>query len=129
MQFACPFCANALWDDGSLAGQEVACPNCQGRMIMPGGPPVTVVTHTHTIHRIERVGPEKSPGLAAILSFLFCGLGQVYNGEVGKGVAFLLGFWVGLALLVVPGVIVWIWSMVDAHNTAANFNRGSRRRR
>lgn len=34
---------------------------------------------------------QKNPGLAAVLSFLFCGLGQIYNGQFGKAVAFILG--------------------------------------
>lgn len=32
----CPFCHQILLDDGSLAGQLVLCPNCRGRMQMPG---------------------------------------------------------------------------------------------
>ena len=33
---------------------------------------------------------QKSPGFAAILSFFWCGLGQIYNGEIRKGVALML---------------------------------------
>jgi len=33
---------------------------------------------------------QKSPGLAAILSFFWCGLGQIYNGEIRKGVALMV---------------------------------------
>jgi len=29
----------------------------------------------------------KNPGLAAILSFFICGLGQIYNGQIAKGIA------------------------------------------
>ena len=34
-QIACPHCAFAMEDDGSLAGQEVACSSCGGRFFMP----------------------------------------------------------------------------------------------
>ena len=33
---------------------------------------------------------QKNPGLAAILSFFWCGLGQIYNGEIPKGVALMV---------------------------------------
>ncbi|MGO9451733.1 MAG: hypothetical protein ACLQDV_11940 [Candidatus Binataceae bacterium] len=33
---------------------------------------------------------QKSPGLAGILSFFWCGLGQIYNGEILKGTALMV---------------------------------------
>ncbi len=33
---------------------------------------------------------QKNPGLAAFLSFFWCGLGQIYNGEIRKGVALMV---------------------------------------
>lgn len=33
---------------------------------------------------------EKNPVLAAVLSFFFPGVGQIYNGDVGKGVVLLV---------------------------------------
>lgn len=35
----------------------------------------------------------KNPGLAAVLSFFFMGLGQIYNGQIAKGVFSLLCMW------------------------------------
>jgi len=32
----------------------------------------------------------KNPGLAAVASFFFAGLGQIYNGEIGKGVLLMV---------------------------------------
>jgi TM2 domain-containing membrane protein YozV len=62
----------------------------------------------------------KSPGIALLLSFLFCGVGQMYNGQVGKGFLMLFG---GLfAWLLFLGWVVWIWSMVDAYSTAKEMN-------
>jgi HEAT repeat protein len=37
-QFNCPHCGQILQDDGSLAGQTVACPICGQMFRMPGGP-------------------------------------------------------------------------------------------
>jgi TM2 domain-containing membrane protein YozV len=68
---------------------------------------------------------DKSPGLAAFLSFLFVGLGQLYNGQIGKGLLVMFVnfvFWgvaaggesVGFILL----FILWIWVIFDAHSVA-----------
>jgi TM2 domain-containing membrane protein YozV len=70
----------------------------------------------------------KSAGLAAVLSFLWCGLGQIYNGQIGRGV--VLGFvylisWLLIGVLVgfITTPILWIWGMVDAYRTAERLNR------
>ncbi|MGH7948244.1 MAG: zinc ribbon domain-containing protein [Candidatus Binataceae bacterium] len=78
--------------------------------------------------RVVVVRSAKSPGLAAVLSFLWCGLGQIYNGEIGKGVAMLAAYMVSVILIfVVIGLIttpiLWIWGMIDAYNTAERLNR------
>jgi TM2 domain-containing membrane protein YozV len=69
----------------------------------------------------------KNPGLAAILSFFWGGLGQIYNGEIGKGIAFIvvqaintLLMWVVIGFITFP--LVWIWGMDDAYKTAENYN-------
>ena len=59
------------------------------------------------------------PGIPAVLSFLVPGLGQVFNGEIAKGVAVLGAQVVNLVLTgiligFVTGPAVWIWSIVDA---------------
>jgi len=64
----------------------------------------------------------RNPGLAAVLSFVFNGLGQLYNGQLIKGLAIifistlnmlifmagsiLIGFWV-LNKVVFAGQLVW----------------------
>jgi TM2 domain-containing membrane protein YozV len=58
----------------------------------------------------------KSPGLAALLSFLIPGVGQIYNGEVVKGI--LMFFGSALLWYFYLGWTVWIWSMVDAYMVA-----------
>jgi len=34
----------------------------------------------------------KNAAVAAVLSFLFSGLVQIYNGEIGKGIGFIIGY-------------------------------------
>jgi len=70
----------------------------------------------------------KSAGLAAVLSFLWCGLGQIYNGEIAKGVLFMILYVISFLLIfVVIGVFttlaLWIWGMVDAYRTAERLNQ------
>ena len=68
----------------------------------------------------------KSPGIALLLSLLICGVGQMYNGQVGKGILMLIGGIV--AWLVFLGWVIWIWSMVDAYQTAKRMNLNYQRR-
>jgi TM2 domain-containing membrane protein YozV len=74
---------------------------------------------------------EKSPGLAAVLSFFWAGLGQIYNGEISKGIVLMVAYvisclmmWVIVGLITTP--ILWIYGMVDAYRTAEKFNAGLR---
>jgi TM2 domain-containing membrane protein YozV len=62
----------------------------------------------------------KSPGVALLLSFLICGAGQMYNGQVGKGILMFLCFIV-LSVVFLFWVI-WLWSMIDAYSTAKTMN-------
>ncbi len=41
---------------------------------------------------------QKNQGLAALLSFLFPGSGQFYNGGLVRGLLFLIGILIGLVL-------------------------------
>jgi TM2 domain-containing membrane protein YozV len=70
----------------------------------------------------------KSAGLAAVLSFFWCGLGQIYNGEIIKGFIFIVLFVVSvLAMTILIGWLttpaLWIWGMVDAYQTSERLNR------
>ena len=70
----------------------------------------------------------KNPGLAFVLSFLFCGIGQIYNGQTVKGVVLLVLYAISIALCTViigfvPLVILWIYGMVDALRTTESINR------
>ena len=48
----------------------------------------------------------RNPGVAAMLSFLVPGMGQIYNGKILRGVVWLIvtpGLWVGTG-----GLLGWI---------------------
>jgi TM2 domain-containing membrane protein YozV len=67
--------------------------------------------------------PMRNPILAAVLSLIITGLGQIYNGQIGKGVIFIILQLINGALTVV--LIGWIlmpimglWAAVLRYETA-----------
>jgi len=73
----------------------------------------------------------KNPGVAAVLSFFYCGLGQIYNGQIFKGVLMLVAYSISILLMyVVIGFIttpiLWIWGMYDAYRKAERMNLNSK---
>jgi TM2 domain-containing membrane protein YozV len=89
---------------GQINEKAVICPKC-GVAVKPIG---------------TGVG---NPGTAAILSALWTGLGQIYNGQLGKGIMLMIIQGVNVALMfVVIGFItfpiVWIYGIWDAHTVA-----------
>jgi TM2 domain-containing membrane protein YozV len=52
------------------------------------------------------------PGVAALLSFLIPGVGQIYNGEIFRGLFWLIvtpGLWIGSA-----GMLGWVCHLISA---------------
>jgi TM2 domain-containing membrane protein YozV len=71
--------------------------------------------------------PSKNPGLAAVLSFFVPGLGQIYNGQIAKGLVLLVAFGISAAAtafiigwLTTP--LLWVWGIYDAYRTAQGIN-------
>jgi TM2 domain-containing membrane protein YozV len=72
---------------------------------------------------------KKEPFLALILSFLIPGLGQLYNGDLTKGIFLFLGAIVSVVLMFVcigflTYLAIWIYGMYDAYIYAEKINRG-----
>jgi TM2 domain-containing membrane protein YozV len=65
---------------------------------------------------------KKSPGLAAFISFLLPGAGQMYGGKIGKGIIWLLAGVLGYWLWVVPGIIIHLCCIVNAYKTIQRHN-------
>ena len=69
----------------------------------------------------------KSPELAIFLSFLHAGWGQIYNGQIAKGVVLMIIQFVNYLLMFVLigfplAFATWLYSMWDANNVARGFN-------
>lgn len=102
----CPYC------DNPLPPQTAQCPHC-GAAVTPVSGPSSVS------------GPKqqlKSPGVALFLSLLIAGSGQMYNGQVAKGLFVLFAcffLWV-----IDLGFIVNILACIDAYKIAQKINNG-----
>lgn len=85
-----------------------------------------ICPHCGVRNKLSSTGA-KNPGLAAIISFFFPGLGQIYNGEIGKGILFIVvGTVFVLLMFVLIGFILyplfWIYNIYDAYKTAERIN-------
>ncbi len=70
----------------------------------------------------------KNPGLAAVFSFFYMGLGQIYNGQIAKGIAFIVMYtisWVLMFILIgfITTPILFIYGMWDAYSSAQKINQ------
>jgi TM2 domain-containing membrane protein YozV len=73
---------------------------------------------------------KKSAGVALILSFFLPGLGQIYNGQTGKGIGMIILsviFWLLSTIVIgIPFyIILWIYGMYNAYSTANQINAGA----
>ena len=69
----------------------------------------------------------RNPIVAAILSLIVAGLGQIYNGQIAKGIIFIvLQIINGVLTVVLIGwvlmPIVGLWAMIDAYLVAKRGN-------
>mgnify|MGYP007030112699 CR=1 FL=1 len=52
---------------------------------------------------------DKNAGLAAILSFIFNGLGQFYNGQLVKGLVVIFFSVTGIIILIAGSIFIGFW--------------------
>jgi len=115
MPMVCPHCGKVSCEESPRF-----CSGCGARMDgkMPPGYP------GYTGYAAPVRGEQKNPWIAGACSTLLPGLGQVYNGETAKGFALFIMTCVGLVILLIPGLIVWLYAMYNAYKTAGKMNTG-----
>jgi TM2 domain-containing membrane protein YozV len=86
----CPECATQISDVAA------SCPSCGYPLRAPIAKAPVLVSE----------GRKWSPGVAAVLSLVIPGAGQMYKGEVAKGLIWLLFIVLGYALVVIPGLVL-----------------------
>ncbi|MCT8337644.1 zinc-ribbon domain-containing protein [Methanoculleus sp. Afa-1] len=101
------------------------CPECGKELISPNA---EICPHCG-VRLKEIVINRRSPVLAAILSFFISGLGQIYNGQFGKGIAyFIIYMFCFLSLFFLIGFLLiplwWLIGIVDAYVSATRINAG-----
>lgn len=69
----------------------------------------------------------KNPGTAAVLSFLITGMGQIYNGQIAKGIMFVVLQLINIALMTVligyaTFFLLWVYAIYDAYRQAETVN-------
>lgn len=129
----------------SNCGKQVAdtdrfCPSCGSRILSVDS------IQGQAYHPPIAAMPLKDTALALILSLIIPGIGQVYCGKVARGITILivsillvpilyLGYAIlfvetesdmvlltGLLVACVVSLAFWIWNIVDAYNTAKEYN-------
>lgn len=93
----CPECAK------EISNAATACPSC-------GYP----LTGTPTPAVVVSPARKWSPGVAAVLSLVIPGAGQMYKGQVANGLVWLLFVIIGYALVIVPGLILHLCCIFGA---------------
>ena len=114
MEVKTKYCSNC---GAQIDANAEICPKCGVRIF-----PAPTLTRTLPVER-------KSEGIAAVLSFFIPGLGQIYNGQISKGLVMIIaGFFIALSMILLIGLILypiyWIWNIYDAYSTAKKINAG-----
>jgi len=100
----CPYCAEVI----SAAAKK--CKHCgefldnslrQARMSTP------------TAQQPQHVW---NPGIAAVLSLVIPGAGQMYKGQIGPGIWWLIGTVAGYCAFIVPGLVLHIVCIYKAYS-------------
>ena len=128
----CDNCGSKVADDSRF------CPNCGREIFMsgvnsPSQPSYQQPAYQHPAYQQptyqQQIPPVVTPvvlyrpkdgALAAILSFLIPGLGQMYLGNVSRGIAIFIAFCCTIWFLV--GIIIWFWGIFDANQQAKVYN-------
>lgn len=123
---SCPECGQEVSDRANT------CPHCGFPLEEKISEPVD--EHNTVGDAYERVpnpahkippDTSKSPGLAVVLSLLVSGLGQMYLGQVKKGLAILIGgMFLSAITFMVLSPVIWIVAAVDAYHIASKLTAG-----
>jgi TM2 domain-containing membrane protein YozV len=67
-----------------------------------------------------------NPGVAAVLSLVIPGAGQIYKGQLKPGIWWLVGVIVGYTAFIIPGLILHIYCIYNAYTDDPAVPKGSK---
>lgn len=105
----CPYCAEAI------NKEAVKCKHCGEILDLE----IKNSRFQQTISANNQSQTSNS-GIAALLSLIIPGAGQMYKGDVGAGVLWLIFTVIGYLLFIIPGLILHLVCIVNA---ASNTNK------
>ena len=109
----CQYCQNSIPEGAT------SCPSCGAAVQQQPQAPV------QPQQQPQQQLNTKSVFIAQLLSCVLCGLGQMYNGQVVKGlVCFLVCIVVGVFTGGIGGGIIWFLTVIDARKIAQKINAG-----
>jgi len=111
----CPECGTPIARENSRF-----CDHCGAPLVPTGSGSQIPVPYGYTARPRE----QKSAMIASLCSSFIPGLGQVYNGMTARGIALFAATLAGLAFLLLPGLIVWVYAIYDAYSMAGKMNAG-----
>lgn len=147
----CEYCGAELHEEafcpdcGKATGIKI-CPNCRQKTVNEDYCTVCEYLINQNIKTCVKCGSKidasakvcancgakvfhKNPLVSLVLSFIFPGLGQLYNEQNRKGITLIVGYilsWI-LSLILIGGILallVWVYGMYDAYTSAKALNNG-----
>jgi hypothetical protein len=121
----CPYCGEQILQTAikcRFCSTDLTAPRQQqGGVVVTGPAAGTGQAPSIVIQNVQAAQPSfvpgqqvKNPGIAMLLSIIFPGGGQFYNGHIGKGILILCTSW-----LILP----WVYGIFDAYSSANRINR------
>lgn len=108
---SCTRCGTTLAHPNAWDGGPVDCPKCGAEFDVMDR---WVLNELKEKEKDREKRASTSPGVAAVLSLVIPGAGQMYRGRIGLGLLWMLFVVLGYLAFIVPGVLLHLFCIFDA---------------